>query len=209
LTRFNFGVYDRKDAEKWMKDRIKLFERTKESVLTQTADFKWVLSFDPKTPDEVIEEICIDDRIIPVKVDIRQAFNEIEVTTEFVITSRLDNDDYYEVGAIRKIQDAFQPQLYVIDIDYKQWDSVNGDFYTSGNKRKKEKYRVLPNSPFLSLVEPSVDIYTCYCRPHNKLADGYPVGGGKKIARTKITEQLAVMVIHNKNMMNKITGYKI
>ena len=122
----------------------------------------------------------------------------------------MDNDDLYSKGALKAIQEAFQPQPYVIDIDYTQYDAVNDKSYTSGNKLKHEKYRVLNNGPFLSLCEPSRNIQTCYCRPHTYLSDGYPIDGNRKrIASTKIRKPLATMVVHSKNMMNKITGYKI
>jgi hypothetical protein len=210
LTRFNNGIYDREDSEKWMSERIKLFEATKKSVLSQKVAFKWILSFDSQTPDKVISEIITDDRMIPTTMDVRDYFKQAEIDTEFVITSRMDNDDLYLPGALKAIQLAFQPQVYVIDIDYKQYDMVSGDYYTSGNQLKGERFRERPTSPFLSLVEPATDIRTCYCRPHNKLTYGYPdKDGGSKIPAKKIRKQLAVMVIHSENMANKITGYKL
>lgn len=210
LTRFNNGIYDREDSAQWMRDRMKLFADTKKSILSQKGDFKWVISFDEKTPEAVIEEVCTDDRMISTTKDIRNCFEDIKVNTEFVITSRMDNDDQYLKGAILAIQKEFQPQVYVIDIDYYQYDTVNGQKYTSGNKLKKEKLRELPNSPFLSLVEPSDEIHTCYCRPHNKLIDGYPNNKAiRTIPAKKIRKPFALMVIHDENMMNKITGYKI
>jgi hypothetical protein len=211
LTRFNQGIYDREDADQWMEDRLKLFEKTKESVLSQEGDFKWIIAIDPKTPADVSEKIFTDTRMIPVDCDIRETFDLfLAPKTPYVITSRLDNDDIYLPGAVLAIQAEFQPQVYVIDIDYIQNDIVNEKKYTSGNKLKKEKYRTLNNGPFLSLCEPSDYIRTCYCRPHNRLLDGYPAKGGrfKRIPSTKVGT-FAEMVIHDKNMMNKVTGYRI
>ena len=218
LTRFNnpqwdgerfVSMYeDPKSASKWMRERIKLFRATRDSVLRQEGDFKWVLSFDENTPASDIDKIITDDRMIATTKDVRDYFATEKIDTEFVITSRMDNDDQYCEGAIKSIQDAFQPQVYLIDIDYKQWDSIDDDYYTSGNRLKHEKFRIEPTGPFLSLVEPSSDIKTCYCRPHSKLRNGYP-GAKKSIASKKIMSPLALMVIHDKNMMNKVTGYPI
>jgi hypothetical protein len=209
LTRFNQGVYDRKDSAKWMTDRLKLFEKTKKSVLSQSGKFQWVIAFDDRTPEEVIEKVCSDPRMISTHRDVRDYFEGVKIDTDFVITSRLDNDDIYLPGAVLAIQKAFQPQVYVIDMEYLQHDIIKDEKYTSGNKLKKEKTRIQNNGPFLSLCEPSDYVRTCYCRPHNLLLDGYPSADGKvKIPSTKI-EIYALMVIHSKNMMNKITGYKV
>ena len=69
-----------------MDDRLELFKKTKESVLTQDADFKWVLSFDEKTPAEIVEEVCSDERMIYTFKDIRTFFDDYKVETPFVIT---------------------------------------------------------------------------------------------------------------------------
>ena len=207
LTRFNNGLYDKPDADEWMQSRLELFQVTKESVLSQTEDFKWVIAFDQRTPQAMVDYICDDERMIPFYGDIRNV--TLDVSTPFVITSRLDNDDIYLPGAIKAIQECFVPQIYVIDMDYEQFDSNTGERYTSGNKAKKQRYRLLNNGPFLSLIEPSERVMTCYCRPHTFLIDGYPFEDRKKaIPSTKIGVY-ARMIIHSENMMNKITGYKL
>lgn len=212
LTRFNNGVYDNpkvEDPARWMRERIKLFRATRESVLSQEGDFKWVLSFDENTPDKDIDKIITDERMIATAVDIRNFFDDYEVDTEWVITSRMDNDDLYLPGAVKAIQDRFTEQIYLIDIDYYQYDLESMQKYTSGNESKGQRYRMLNNGPFLSLVESSKWIKTCYSRPHTKMPDGYPFENGYfPIANCKIEEPLAMMVIHDENMMNKITGYR-
>ena len=207
LTRFNNGIYDRDDAVEWMEHRMELFKDSRDSVLSQDGEFEWILSIDERTPDRVVDEILTDKRMKAVTYDIRDSFKDYE-GSEFVITSRFDNDDLYLPGAIEAIQAKFQPQLYVIDIDYMQY--YNGEYYTSGNKSKGELKRMLNNGPFLSLVEPAINVKTCYSRPHTHMPFGYPFeDGNRPIANTKIEEPYAVMVIHSENLANKVTGYKI
>ena len=64
LTRWNVGVYSEnthgiKDIEKWMNDRHKLFEKTRESVLSQNVYYpiEWWLLVDPKTPQHHLDKI--------------------------------------------------------------------------------------------------------------------------------------------------------
>ena len=206
LTRFNTQIidgllYDKPDANDWMERRMDLFEATKESVLSQDADFEWVISLDKRTPKKFVEKIKAKN-VTLVDCDIRQAFTQVKTTTPWVITSRLDNDDLYRPGAIQKIQDWFEQKIEVIDIDYQQLDLKTGNKYTSERKT--------PNSPFLSLVEPSRRIMTCFCRPHTKLPMGYPFKDGNAMIRAvKINEILAYMVIHDNNVANKIVGKEI
>jgi hypothetical protein len=203
MTRYNNGIYDREDADKWMKDRFNLFKKTRESVLSQEGDFKWVISFDERTPANVINKICTDERIIVTHRDVRDYFEGKRVDSEYIITSRIDNDDVYLPGFVKEVQSHFQPQVYVIDIDYYQHETRSDKYYTSE--------RFGPNSPFLSLVEPTDYIRTCYCRPHSVLLSGYPSIDGTlvKIAAKKINKILAHMVIHSDNMMNKIVGREV
>jgi hypothetical protein len=208
MTRYNNGIYDKEDLNgktpsQWMKERFELFEATRESVLSQDGDFEWVISFDERTPKSYIDKVQTDERIVITYVDCREYFDIEPVTdAEWVITSRIDNDDLYIPGFVKAIQDNFSPQVMVIDIDYYQLDLRDGQKYTSA--------RTTATSPFISLIEPASRVKTVYCRPHNKLRDGYPVEDGKKaIPAVKLRDILAYMVIHDDNMANKIVGEKI
>ena len=203
MTRFNNGIYDREDAKDWMQDRIKLFKLTRESVLSQKGDFKWIISFDERTPKNVIDKCITDDRMIVTFKDVRECFSEIEVDTDWVITTRLDNDDIYLDGAVEAIQENFNNYVHVIDIDYFQYETKTNKKFTSNRKAA--------NSPFLSLVEPSNYVRTCYCRPHHLLLSGYPSESGEKISipAKKINNPFALMVIHSDNMANKIVGEEV
>lgn len=226
LTRYNIPQWDGENyvsmyskpvkAKKWMDDRLELFEKTRESVLSQDGDFRWIISFDNRTPESVIDAIVTDKRMTAISSEGKYQeeivrYMKGQKLKGFVITSRMDNDDIYLPGVILAIQDSFQPQVYVIDIDYIQHDIINNEKYTSGNATKHEAIRVRNNGPFLSLVELANHIRTCYCRPHSVLIDGYPGSDGTKakISSKKINTVFAEMIIHSENMMNKITGVKI
>jgi hypothetical protein len=202
LTRFNFGLYDRDDADEWMKDRMKLFAATKDSVLSQKGIFEWIISVDERTPEKYLKKIFTDDRMIKTHLDLRQVFLQGEVCTikDWVITTRLDNDDILLEGAIKAIQDHFKPEIRVIDIDYHQYK--DGVRYTSE--------RFTTTSPFLSLIEPSSRVMTALCRPHSKLVTGYPSPTGLKAIRgKKIMGIYALMVLHGNNAANQLVGQKV
>ena len=206
LTRFNCGVYLSDDgqqwAEEWMDARMKVFVATKKSVLSQNVDFKWVISIDPNTPQEIREKIFTDDRMIMHEASdinfIKEIFNGTGlVKTPWIITSRLDNDDQYRPGALKAIQDAFTRKPGIIDIPYNQF--YKGKRYPS--------HRDNPNSPFLSLIEETrYAIRTCYARPHNKMSQDWP---GPRFVDLKPDKNgkpkpLAYMVIHESNMANRL-----
>ena len=189
------------DPKKWMKDRLELFKATRESVLSQGVDFDWIISFDGNTPVSYVKKVCTAPNMFPVYNDVRDLI--FDYPEPYIITTRLDNEDIYLPGALKAIQDAFEPMLMVIDIDYKQWDMDTDKYYGSDRDNA--------SGPFLSLVEPKDYVKTCYCRPHSVLASGYPSKDGQKIAIRphKIMQPLALMVLHDHNIANKIVGREV
>lgn len=186
LTRYNLGLYDRPDAEEWMKHRMPLFEATRESVLNQEGEFEWILCMDERTPNRWLQDIICDSRMAIMYEHPSQFRSE-----GWTITTRLDNDDIYRPGAVKAIQDKFTVMEMIIDLRYQQL--YNGELYTSE--------RTSPNSPFLSLVENGAK-RTCYARPHSKMLQEYA-------GIFASDEAHAVMVIHDNNLGNKIVGRKI
>ena len=198
LTRFNVGLYTENpynvaNPNEWMEHRLKLFKDCKESVLAQEVDFKWVIAVDENTPQEYLDEIFTDDRMIMYHGNVKEVFNTIKPSTDWVITTRFDNDDTYNEGALKAIQVVFLEKnfdkpKYVIDIDYHKL--FKGNNYPSNRRRA--------NSPFLSLVEyvPERKLVTAYDKKHSNMPDFY-----KSI---KIYDELANMVIHDRNQCNKL-----
>lgn len=223
LTRFNTQeingelLYDKPGADEWMDKRMVFFEKTKESVLSQTVPFRWIISLDKRTPDKYYRQIFTDERMTAVSCDIRDSFDYITPVTLWVITSRMDCDDIYNADALYSIQQEFEPRIKVIDLYYNQLVLETGEQYTNGNLERGEMYRYANNGPFLSLVEPSDRVMTCFCRPHSVLGLGYPFEDGyKEIPTCKVFKKykgkaypFAFMVIHDHNVANKITGFKV
>ena len=186
LTRYNLGLYDRPGAEEWMEHRYPYFERTRDSILSQEGDFEWWISLDVRTPRKWVNDISTDDRIHLTSLHPKEFRSE-----GWTITTRMDNDDIYLPGAIKAIQSAFVEKEMVLDIRYYQMHE--GNLYTSN--------RNMPNSPFLSLIENGAN-KTCYARPHSKMLEDFR---GKFVS----DEPLALMVVHDMNMGNRITGDKV
>jgi hypothetical protein len=213
LTRFNTQLvndkmlYDEPDkAESWMRERMELFKKTKESVLAQEGDFRWIISLDKRTPREYVEAIGGDSRIKIINEVVQDALKDIKIWTPWVITTRLDNDDQLQPGFVKAVQEHFRPEVMVIDVRFEELDWKRQMVF-SGERR-------WAGSMFLSLVEKSDWIVTAFCRPHGMVAGGYPTEGNwkdgwgyKKIIPYIIIEQdLAYMVCHSNNMANRIRG---
>ena len=193
LTRFNLDLYDRdsRTANEWMDHRMEYFERTRESVLSQDCEFEWILAMDSRTPNKYLHDIITDDRMTITRKDPR-GYNP----KGWTITTRLDNDDLYRPGAIDAIQFCASTKELVIDLRYQQL--CYGVLYSSGKKFEGWE-RPKPNSPFISLVSKDSN---CYARPHSKMLED-----NKGIFASN--DPLAYMVIHDRNLGNKIVGRKI
>jgi len=139
ITRFNLTNDDWREkhnadnpiSEDWLDKRIKIFETyCFPSVKNQAnTDFDWLVLFDSKTPDRYRKNIAdwkgqlpnFRPLFINGFLDLNKAIlNYINDTAakdnEFIITTRLDNDDAIHVDFIKTIQENFKPQLGVIDL---------------------------------------------------------------------------------------------
>lgn len=205
FTRFNLlddktDIYNNfkiEDPEAWMEHRIKLFDRTLPAMLSQTnQNFTWLLAFSIKTPVEIIEKYEHIHNIRVIYEYPKTWMKKVHPDADCLITSRLDNDDFYHPDFINTIQTYVNHTWLInkpkiLDIDYDQLDLATGLIYSSN--------RITPNSPFLSLMEPwGDDLKTCFHCSHTKMPDQFKA--------FKIRERLATMVIHDKNQSNKIVG---
>ena len=184
-----------KDPEAWMEHRMLFFEKyTLPSMLAQTdKDFIWLLAFDEQTPYDIIRRYDYYDNI-KIIFQYPKDWLVNEVYDEWIITTRLDNDDYVYPTFIENIKSYFDKEEMVIDVEYVQYDHYTGKHYTS-NRRP-------PNGPFLSLAEYVRDTpKTCYYCSHSKMAECFPA--------IKIPKILAKMIIHDRNISNHIVGREI
>jgi len=217
FTRFNkldnqMSIYNNpaiSDPDKWMEHRMKLFDEiTLMSVMLQTErNFTWLLSFDYRTPGDILKkyasfpevEIIFD---YPPDWLRRQNLNK----GDWIITSRLDNDDYISPTFIEKVQAQFDETFKLVDTDGRLHDLATGKLYTVERKSN--------NSPFISLIEQvgtdwmsiSKDskerrlitdrVKTVYWCSHSKMEWHFP--------SVKINEVLYRTTVHSENVSNKI-----
>ena len=130
LTRFNLGLYDRKqktrdkkriDPEVWMNNRIELVRKyTAPSIANQKSkNFVWIIVVDPQTSSKHFDSIV---SLVPSSACVVEGENfrktssstieELLLRTnskpDRVITSRIDADDAIHRSYIGTIQDWFQ-----------------------------------------------------------------------------------------------------
>lgn len=198
LTRYNLGIYSKdnpynhvvKNPTEWLEHRKRIFnEYCLPSVKAQTCqDFTWIIAFDPYTPSKVIEELDFPDNAVIVMMQPHLYLRTLEPESDWLITSRFDNDDSYRIDFVEVLQGFFRKQEEIIDIDYNVFLIENGHYYAS--------LRTRANSPFLSLVEPwGKKIMTALGRPHTIMPDLYPA--------VKLGVY-ATQIIHDRNVINKV-----
>jgi hypothetical protein len=193
LTRFNVGLYSGnpysiRKPDEWMDKRLELFKSTSNSLKSQTCqNFEWLIEVDPNTPKHYISEIENHGTVIYEKAPI---YLRRQKKTEWLITSRIDNDDIYHQDFVKEIQSAFSEKAEVIDVRGAKLELSTGKLHYY--------YRELPNSPFISLIEPFTDELktVSYRGGHSTLYLKYP--------HRFIEKKLFFQVIHDSNLLNKV-----
>ncbi|WP_197429323.1 glycosyltransferase [Winogradskyella endarachnes] len=180
ITRFNLRnpkwVADKKNApiltDQWHDNRFKLFnDFCFESVNNQTnKNFQWLVFFDTTTPQkyrDIIDSfksrmdnfypIYIDgmDLYLPSIKDYISNFNE-----EYIITSRLDNDDCISKYYIEEVQKRFNKQHFMA-IDF-----IDG-YSLQIKPNVKIGKRIDQYSPFISLIEKNDNPKTVWSASHS------------------------------------------
>jgi hypothetical protein len=195
-TRFNVGLYSNNpykvaDPDKWMKDRIRLFEKyCLPSIQFQTnKNFTWLAGFDPATDPKIMNGYDF----IPVIGHPRDYIKSLDPEADWLITSRFDNDDIYDKDFVKRIQAQFDYTTKVIDIHLKSYKESEGVYYAY--KRPQ------PNSPFISLIEKWDKPYTVHRCEHTSMQRHYKTVWLKEI--------LGCQVVHSMNQSNAIRGKRL
>ena len=215
---------DRFDLD-WLLERQTLFEKfTLPSVLSQTnQNFEWILMSDTRTPDSfkkvldaypatVVYGDFVDikswssdrhktrfNRGVQLEYAVAPALKEYLETKEadYVVTTRLDNDDAISTNHIDKIQKCVEQSWPQHD---RFWlNLVRGYKWCGGN--------VYPigalQNPFISFVEPQGDLLTAYqCCHQQAPGSGYPV------VQIREGHPTWMQVIHGGNLMNRLMRYR-
>ena len=218
LTKFNVRV-NYKNLSKstvglspdWLEHRFQLFDRfCFPSVKEQSnQNFKWIVFFDAQTPEKFqhkVQEYTEWQNFIPVYVDrsiyppgglakpvVLQHLNQ---NKDYLITTRIDNDDAISHDFVSIIQDNFSQQ---------EFEFIN---FTYGYVWHQGKIylRKYENNPFISLVEKIYrqkidEIKTVYCVNHAQ------VSSEENVKQIDIAPSW-LQVIHDKNVANRVRGIR-
>lgn len=212
LTRFNRGLYSnpRKrdkngrfiDPDSWMRQRLDVFRRfCFPSIRHQTCqNFKWLVFWDPHTPSKFLREndsFKQYKNYVPIfgGGSVENVQRLIHQRTLFLITTRIDNDDAFQIKAVQIIQSQFHRQERL---------ALNFPNGYCLNKDRLFLTRQLSN-PFLSLIERVrwthgvPHIFAVTSRKHNELGS---------LAQIKQIEcgPMWLQIIHENNLINQAKG---
>ncbi len=202
LTKNNESLLD----DSWMNERLELFANyCFPSISNQSnQNFEWLLYFDSTTSEthksKIAEIIGNKTNIKSFFIDGMPVFNESiikyveeNISTEYLITSRIDNDDCIHKDFINEIQKHFDKQ------DFLAIDNIEG--YTlqiEPNFILGKKEHIF--NPFISLIDKNNQPKTVWHYVHNMWK--------KEPRLIHVTEKrLWLSVIHGKNKVNEFDGY--
>jgi len=167
ITRMNLTKPD----PDWFRRRLEPFRKfCVPSIRAQVyPPTRWLLLFDKDTPLDFCDEVMqgVDGVRLPVEshagiLEIK-AWIRANISTPWVITTRLDSDDALHPQYLNDMQRGSQPKVELLDLP-KGWMSYGDRVFTWGW-----------HSAFVSLVERNNDeMYTVNEGPHQTLASRYP-----------------------------------
>lgn len=206
ITRFNVRVYvDRPASEDWLRHRLHYFNSICcASVMSQTSrNFKWIVLFDAERDSwfqSEVQNLSQKGLFEPVWVD--GVFSQAMIASvageyssaEWLITSRLDNDDAIAKDYIAEVQSQFEGQLM-------EFVNFQSGFQLTDSGRLLS--RVDPSNPFIALIEKRSDHApkTVYGWPHNE------VGRHANLRQVK-SHPMWLQMIHGRNLGNQATGIR-
>ncbi len=210
ITAFNvdFGLKSREQilSLEYLIQRFQLFKQfCYPSVFHQNnQNFKWLVFFDSEIPSIFKNEIntwAKDwDKFVPVYVtpvskpgdfwrDIVKEY--MSPSTEYLITTNLDNDDSISKDFVDLVQRNFQQQDFeFLNFAYGYMLREDGLFL-----------REFLASPFISLIEKTDNILTCKTICHNDLFQLYEQGVN---VRQILTKPAWLQVVHGTNLKNRL-----
>jgi hypothetical protein len=216
LTRFNLALAGadtdksgrRVHDDAWMEHRLSLFKQfCLPSVQHQRCrNFHWLILLHAGTKPRYLDMLQVwtgaDDRIrlvlVPegtefVQTVIARICQVLSPADEFVITTRMDNDDMIRDDFMERVQALFQPQdKWLID-QVRGWQL---GLYASGACVLDAVNRY---NPFISLVERADRFGTVFAHPHNQ----WP---GKCTYVSFDEEPVWVEMVHDRNIDNRLRG---
>jgi len=216
LTQFNLrtghALSEKRLTSEWLKPRFELFEKfCYPSIYGQSnQNFKWVVYFDSQTPQffkDKISEYAAWKNFVPVYLDDalteelnkRAILKSLSECPEYLITTRLDNDD----ALCKSYTDMVQKNFASQNLEFISF--VNGHVLHVDGRLYSFNYL---NNPFVSLIEkinsPNTSGFrTVLCGvPHTELSE---VGSMKKVK----SDVSWLQVIHSSNVSNRVRGVRV
>lgn len=206
LTRFNVPHYryrhDKRATpvrtEAWLAHRWRLFERfCLPSIRGQEAvDFTWLIFFSDETPAPYRERIAAHAAagyfrplyVADFEAALTEARRQVQPTTRWLVTTRLDNDDALHRRALATIQTAFRGQaLEFLNL-------LNGCIL-----RGHRVFRAtMPENPFCSLIErrTAEGFRTTWFERHDRISAAAPV------RNVETAVPCWLQVVHERNLVN-------
>jgi hypothetical protein len=225
LTQFNLRNFPTSSQSaynqwlEWTRDRIILFKAyCLPSILNQTEkNFSWLIYFDVATPAEFkpfIQELEGYDFIKICYCDgsedffknyLKEVKGKIMPDDQWIMTTRLDNDDVFHRRAIEVIQQNFvEKDKFLIAL-------ASG--YVMDMERNVLAHYFYPMSPFISLIESSLgSLVGIFERPHTQwqslrlfiYKEIYLefLNPAKRHSRFILKHPLWIQLVHGKNVSN-------
>lgn len=214
LTRFNLRKETWKTSrngtpvltDSWLENRFNLFEQfCFPSVCSQiNKNFEWLVFFDKTTSDRDREKIKSYQQTLPNfkplfldgMKEFRPAIKQViaESPTDFIITSRLDNDDCIHENFINTIQNNFDGQHFMA-LDFPEGFTLQTEPEIRLGKRRQNF------NPFLTLIERNKNPQGIFSK-HNH-------GTWKEERNVKrlLNQRIWMSIIHPENKKNEFMGY--
>lgn len=225
LTRFNVPIPQRPGANldiNWLAHRLHLFETyCLPSVENQTVqDFRWLLAVDARTNGDYLRTLLMklphNAQVVLVKEGepftsrIRAVVNSYVRDVDFVVSSRLDNDDALCADFMFMVRGAAKQMVSEQSLSVVSKENLIQFIDSAGHAYKidqdsfapREPYALHPTalSPFLSAVERPQrfgSVMTAFCGDHGKVKSLYP---GARVYNH--WRRLWVQVLHDRNVAN-------
>lgn len=219
ITRFNLRAAHWQTAKngspvltkEWLKNRFHLFETyCLPSVVNQTEqNFTWLVFFDIHTPLEYKEKVkgisAKYPNFTPVFIDGMDHLNDslkeeiekmIDKSDEYIITSRLDNDDIIHKNFIKTIQSLFKP------IDQTVIDLRTGYQITLGKPHSQIRKIYNVFNPYVSLIESVTNFKTVFHKQHKEWKNSDSV-------IIYEDQRLWCEVVHQENVLNSTRKFAV
>jgi putative rhamnosyltransferase len=205
LTRFNVRLpllnQPPPDAA-WLRHRFSLFERfcLPSVVLQREQRFRWLVFFDVGTPKQFLHHIegyrnrlpffypvFVASFDLPV---IREMVEEVvDETNDYVLSSRLDNDDAIARDYTLMVQEVARGEK-----ESRVFISFRHGYVHCGGGIYLREYLA---NPFFSVLEPRTEISTGYLYNHHEIA-------GQGLVREICNYRGWMQVVHGNNLANRL-----